>query len=59
MKRHYILESTCVICGDYVPEGSMVCPHCLERADSYPKGKPDIRKNFRLIQSRENNQKKA
>lgn len=37
----------------------MVCPHCLERAASYPKGKPDIRKNFRIIQSIENNLKKS
>jgi hypothetical protein len=22
-------KDICVICGEYVPEGSMVCPHCM------------------------------
>lgn len=23
------MDSICVCCGDYVPEGTMVCPNCI------------------------------
>lgn len=29
----YINEDHCVICGDYVPEGRMVCPKCEAEAN--------------------------
>ena len=27
-----IVDDRCVMCGKYVPEGSMVCPECLRKS---------------------------
>lgn len=29
----HIDENRCVCCGEVIPEGSMVCPMCLEREE--------------------------
>ena len=53
MKKHYIMESTCVICGEYVPEGSMVCPRCVERKLDYPKIVPSLKNQIIKIHGKE------
>ena len=30
--RFYLSDERCVVCGDYVPEGRMVCPTCEKKA---------------------------
>lgn len=34
-----IVDDRCVVCGKYVPEGSMVCPECLKKIDDQRKDK--------------------
>ena len=38
----YFSEERCVMCGEIIPEGRMVCLRC-ERADSKQPKKPDCR----------------
>ena len=38
----YFSEERCVMCGEIIPKGRMVCLHC-ERAASEPSKTPDCR----------------
>ena len=33
----YFSEERCVMCGDIIPEGRMVCPRCERAASEQPK----------------------
>lgn len=42
-----IVDDRCVVCGKYVPEGSMVCPECLKKIND--KEKDETGSNYKKI----------
>lgn len=43
-------QDVCVCCGQYVPEGSMICPMCVEKSNRNVQERSDTRE-YQELQS--------
>ena len=46
------MEDRCVVCGEVIPEGTLVCPNCKARYEKVEYTKPDGRWKIDIIRTR-------